>query len=185
MLEFAVFIVGGLATFFLTRRYYQSELREIQQTLRLKDANWKGAENRYLNTLRRELANKLVSSDSKRFRRIYTKLREYEETIRNGSDDDAKLEFQYLIKKYPYHSSFDLLGTRDFIPYSEAFKDCHEDDVAERYSDIVKFLILDAHLDRSHGHRPEVTSETEYAILVERLEESFSPLGEKVARRAG
>jgi hypothetical protein len=100
------------------------------------------AENRYIEVLRRELANAIVSDSPDKMVALYRKAWTFEQEMLNADAARVQAEFDVLTKRYPLYEDFDLLGTRHFVPYSDAVEGYEEDAVAERYLDISKFMIL-------------------------------------------
>jgi hypothetical protein len=98
-------------------------------------------ETRYLEVLRRELANVIVSDDPNKMVAAYYKAWEFEGELSRAASSRVEAELNVLTERYPVYEEFDLLNVRHFVPYSDA-ANCGEDAVEERYLDISKFLIL-------------------------------------------
>lgn len=120
------------------------------------------AENRYIEVLRRELANIIVSDNPSKMVSLYRKAWGFEQDMLKADAARVQAEFDVLTNRYPLYADFDLLGTRHFVPYNDAVESCEEDAVAERYLDISKFMILNNINEKST--RP-IFSESEDTIL--------------------
>ncbi|UPK02819.1 hypothetical protein [Bradyrhizobium sp. 170] len=100
------------------------------------------SETRYLEVLRRELANVIVSDDPAKMVAAYYKAGEFEREMSASASSRVDAELDVLTERYPIYDEFDLLNVRHFIPYSDAANGCGEDAVEERYLNISKFMIL-------------------------------------------
>jgi hypothetical protein len=101
------------------------------------------AESRFIEVLRRELANIIVTESPDKMVALYRKAWAFEKEMQRTDSSRVQAEFGVLTERYPLYADFDLLGTRHFIPYSDPAGRTDEDAIAERYLDISKFMILE------------------------------------------
>lgn len=99
-------------------------------------------ETRYLDILRRELANLIVSDDPRKMVNAYYKAWDFERTMSKAPSSRVDAELNVLTERYPLYGDFDLVNLRHFVPYSDAADTCGEDAIEERYLDISKFMTL-------------------------------------------
>src|SRR5262249_4502166 len=99
-------------------------------------------ETRYLDVLRRELANLIVTDDPRKMVVAYYKAREFERTMSTPPSSRVDAELNVLTERYPLYGDFDLVNLRHFVPYSDAADTSGEDAIEERYLDISKFMVL-------------------------------------------
>jgi hypothetical protein len=111
-----------------------------QETARV-GRNLAEAEVRYLEVLRREIANLIVQSDLDLMMRCYQRAWTFEREITN-CPERAVAEEAALVVKFPMFSEFDLLGTRHFVPYEEARNMSSDDDLADRYHEVSRMLVF-------------------------------------------
>jgi hypothetical protein len=100
------------------------------------------AETRYIDVLRRELANIIVTDNPAAMGNLYRKCWAFELEMQKADASRVESELTVLTARYPLYVDFDLLGTRHFIPYSDATNMLSEDDIVDRYQDISKFIVL-------------------------------------------
>jgi hypothetical protein len=107
---------------------------------------WQGAmpharTRRHLEVLRREIANLIVAADPELMVRCYEKAWTFEREI---ADNPARAQAEEvaLVAKFPMFSDFELLGTRHFVPYSQARDIFSDDTLVERYHDISRMLVF-------------------------------------------
>jgi hypothetical protein len=99
-------------------------------------------ETRYLDILRRELANLIVSDDPRKMVTAYYKAWEFERTMSTAPSSRIDAELNVLTERYPLYGDFDLVNLRHFVPYSDAANSCGEEAIEERYLDVSKFMVL-------------------------------------------
>jgi hypothetical protein len=73
------------------------------------------AENRYIETLRRELANIVVSNSPNRMLALYRKAWTFEQEMAKADVARVQAELDVLTQRYPLYGDFDLLGVRHCI----------------------------------------------------------------------
>jgi hypothetical protein len=103
--------------------------------------NLSEAETRYLEVLRREIANLIVASDPDLLMRCYQKAWTFEREIAD-SPQRAIAEEAALVAKFPMFEDFDLIATRHFVPYHEARSRWSDDDLVERYQEVSRMLVF-------------------------------------------
>lgn len=103
----------------------------------------------YLDTLRREIANIVLSENLEAFEKAFNCMCEWEAELALANRERLSEEYRALLSRYPDQSAFDILGTRHFIPYAEHLSGV--DELLERYKDISKFLIVDNLLAKEGG----------------------------------
>jgi hypothetical protein len=121
------------------------------------------AEVRYLEVLRREIANLIVEYDSDLMMRCYQTAWTFEREIAE-SPQRAIAEEAALVAKFPMFEEFDLIATRHFVPYQEARNMWWDDDLVERYQEVSRMLVFMHRRENMPGVRP-VHDAKEEAIL--------------------
>ncbi|MGX5803367.1 hypothetical protein ACWGS9_19225 [Bradyrhizobium sp. Arg314] len=104
--------------------------------------NVEDAEGRYLEVLRRELANILIAKNPDMMLTVYEKAWQYQREIVAADPERRNADLNSITQKFKYYHEFELLGTRHFVPYEIAMFLISEDQVVERYMEISKMLIL-------------------------------------------
>ncbi|NKK66688.1 hypothetical protein GFL88_24785 [Rhizobium leguminosarum bv. viciae] len=102
------------------------------------------AEMRYLECLRRELANEMMAEDTETTYQVFHKMRQYEKDLKKDGKQRIDADFKSICMKYPSFQEFDPFGTRHFIDYQDARSSMDISDLVDRYSDISQFLIINA-----------------------------------------
>jgi hypothetical protein len=102
------------------------------------------AEMRYLDGLRRELANEIMLADTDAFYRSFHKSRQYEKDLRKAGKERIDAEFKALCMKYPSFQDFEPFGTMHFVSYQDARASLDIEDLTDRYTDIAKMLIINS-----------------------------------------
>lgn len=98
------------------------------------------SEVRYLEVLRREVANIIVQADPDLMVRCYERAWTWErETAK--APDRLRADELALVTKLRMFDEFDILGTRHFVTYAEARWSASDDDLVERYLDIGRMLV--------------------------------------------
>jgi hypothetical protein len=121
-----------------------------------------------LRVLRRELANWLCLRDTDRYVQIYNSAHENGGGITVDREDQRR-QLAALTKKYPLYADFDFIGTRDYVLYPDALAPHSYDEVADHYSDLIRFQALQAALDDDWWGF-QTTSDGELAHLEEYVE---------------
>ncbi len=112
-----------------------------------------------LATFRRELANYMVRLDPDRFLRLYRKARAAEAAIDAADKDEREAQLTIIVKRYPFYTDFDFVGTRDHVLYSDALSIYSIEDIEEHYLNLVKFHALQRVLDADWQLRGAATSD--------------------------
>lgn len=114
------------------------------------------AELRYLDVLRREIANQIIEADPAAMQGAYSRAWQYERDVtdpnRLAADEAA------LVARFRQYGDFELLGIRHCIPYSEATRDLCPDQLVERYLEICRMMVL-LRLGNEAKHSPLFTEQ--------------------------
>ncbi len=100
------------------------------------------AEARYLETLRREIANLLIDTDPETFDRAWRKAAAYETEMAAARADRVEADETALVAKYRSFEDFEIVGLIHCVPYRECTKLLSNDELADRYLDICRMLML-------------------------------------------
>jgi hypothetical protein len=100
------------------------------------------AQRRYIETLRRELANIIMDSNLEAFDKAFEWMHNWEQELLRSNRDRRRAEYDVLLKKFPTIEAFDEIGTRHFVRYSDE-PSWRADEFVERYKELSKFLVLD------------------------------------------
>jgi len=129
----------------------KAEYGVATQALSQKSRNLDEAESRYLQTHLREVANLLLEIGPDLMERAYTKARRRQDEAVAGGPARIEAELTALSHKYPFFQDFEVIGTRHFVPYSDAMDHWSEDDLVDRYLDISHWLALS--FRKKHGDK--------------------------------
>ena len=102
------------------------------------------ADMRYLECVRRELANEMIAEDTEAMYRAFHKMRQYEKDLKKDGKERIDADFKSICMKYPSFQEFDPFRTRHFVAYQDARSSMDISDLVDRYSDISQFLIINA-----------------------------------------
>ncbi|WP_173419056.1 hypothetical protein [Ensifer adhaerens] len=116
------------------------------------------AEMRYLDGLRRDLANEIMVDDTEAMHRAFHKLLTYEKDLRKAGKERIDADFKALCLKYPAFQDFEPYGTMHFVASQDARSSLDTNDLIDRYADISQMLIINA---ARKGTTLEVFSERE------------------------
>ncbi|ANM04703.1 hypothetical protein AMC78_CH02617 [Rhizobium phaseoli] len=125
------------------------------------------AESRYLQTHLREVANLLLAIDPDLMERAYTKARRRQDEAIAGGHARIEAELTALSHKYPFFQDFEIVGTRHFVPYSDAPFYRTEDNLVDRYLDISHWLALS--FWKKHGDKVPALFDDDDQKVMERV----------------
>jgi hypothetical protein len=108
-------------------------IKEIQKTQAIDRAN-------YLFTLRRELANILIWRDSQRYVKLYQELCSEFNSFKSWRLEEVNKRLSELSKKYEFYNDFDIIGSKEYVLYSDNWYNYEELEAA--YRDIATFVAL-------------------------------------------
>lgn len=96
----------------------------------------------YLKALRRELGGALMVRDPEGYLATYRGV--FEEVVRllTASKEDRAAKLREITARYPLFSDFDQGGDWDWVPSTDAFDLEKDEEVAQRYRDIVLYTTL-------------------------------------------
>lgn len=136
-----------------------------------------------MRTFRRELANWLFRSDPDRYQALYDRARRLEREILAADPIERKAMLRRIAEEIPTINEFDLLQTREYIPYGDAIWSL--DDAEKRYLDIVSWQALQIAMnpawkwvkkptsDDDEKHLPEVAARLRDGRFRKRLEQTM------------
>jgi hypothetical protein len=90
----------------------------------------------------RELSNYLVQLDPERYYRVYYKAYEEQEKLFTAENKMREAQLHILTDRYPLYDSFDFVGTRPYVSYSETLSRYDAEDIEEHFTNLVKFHSL-------------------------------------------
>ncbi|MER8965660.1 hypothetical protein NKI25_08035 [Mesorhizobium sp. M0808] len=157
-------MVGITVGWFLRGRIAKGDGQNAQADKAALRRNVNEAEERYLEVLRREISNILLNVDPDLMVRTYEKGWRYQDELVTAGRERTSADLKALTLKHKSFSEFDLLGTRHFVPYSDARWSASDDELVERYLEISKMMLLPRLLDRDHSPFRLFTEE-EFQIL--------------------
>ena len=112
------------------------------------------AETRYLDALRREIANMLVTSDPERFDKLYRKAAAYESEMAEADLQRVEAEEAALLAKFRRYPDFEVLGSYHMQPYADARWHLSDDALADRYLEVCRMLMFLRRRDRVDAGKP-------------------------------
>ena len=125
-------------------------------------------QDRYLEVLRRELANLILVRAPERMVAAYEAGMAFHEAVQNVSSNERQSKMQQLSQKYPDYRDFDLLEVRHFIPYDSAAEGFTDDDIVERYTDITNWLSLCSFDERASSICRSLTPNSRELTILQR-----------------
>ncbi|MGR9423622.1 hypothetical protein [Rhizobium leguminosarum] len=141
-------LLAGLSGFALgwlfCRTVWKGKSDSMRSVAEKLNRNVDEAEMRYLECLRRELANEMIAEDTEAMYRAFHKMRQYENDLKKDGKERIDADFKSICRKYPSFEEFDPFGTRHFVAYQDARSSMDISDLVDRYSDISQFLIINA-----------------------------------------
>jgi hypothetical protein len=129
----AALIVGVLVGAKLIAKGSLPGIKELEKTRAIDRAN-------YLFTLRRELANILIWRDSNRYVKLYQGLCLEFKSIESWRIEEINKRVLELSGKYPNYIDFDIIGSKEYVLYSDNWHNYEE--LEDRYRDIATFIAL-------------------------------------------
>ncbi|MBB2868597.1 UNVERIFIED_ORG: hypothetical protein GGI63_005241 [Rhizobium esperanzae] len=126
------------------RMGWKDRTESLKSIAKQLDCNVDEAEMRYLEVLRREIAQEIMSDDADAMYRAFHKTRDYERELRRGDKARIDADFKSLCHKVPAFQDFDVLGTRHFVAYPDARSSLSTEDLVDNYLDITRMLIINA-----------------------------------------
>jgi hypothetical protein len=141
-MDFSVFIIAAgvfAAGVYVGRRSQTPALNSLASTAN-REAS--AANDRYLEVLRRELANVISRDNPDKMSALYRKAKAEEREMLRADKARIQAELTTLTHKYPVYEDFDKIGTKHFVPYSADSHRGEEDKLSETYLNISKFLTL-------------------------------------------
>ena len=128
---FLVGIVALVVGFFLGAKLIAKGslpgIQEMQKTQAIDRAN-------YLFTLRRELANILIWRDSQRYVKLYQELSLEFVSLKSWRMEEINKRLSELTKQYEFYNDFDIIGSKEYVLYSDNWHNYEE--LESRYRDI-------------------------------------------------
>lgn len=160
------------ATFFLCRqerivrlfgrKAYSPEPDRKDLTRKLREA-----ETRYLEVLRRELANLIMEANPDLMVRAYDRARIWEHETA-GNPERLQADEQALVAKVPVFEDFDRIGTRHFVPYADRHDALTDDDLVEAYLELSRTLVFLRNRQQPDvGRRRLLHDERDYKVLLD------------------
>jgi hypothetical protein len=144
-MDFSVFVTVGLfaAGLYIGRRSQGSALNSLVNTADRKTSAAHEANDRYLEVLRREIANLISRDDPEKMIELYRRAKAQEREMSGSNKSRLHAELTALTQKYPVYDDFDKIATKHFVPYSaENARWLAENELPETYLDVSKFLSL-------------------------------------------
>ncbi|MGA9659630.1 MAG: hypothetical protein WBQ60_11085 [Asticcacaulis sp.] len=117
----------------------------------------------YLGAVRRGIANVLMERSPDLYKTCFSQICKRVDDIANKSDELVKAEFAHIAKKYPIYENFDPFQSYDYVLLADAASMESDDELLERYSDIIYFEGLSAKIFKSWWlFKPVPESQREY-----------------------
>lgn len=113
-----------------------------KQVIREKDLTQAIDRGNYLQTLRRELGNLLLRRDPQRYLELFQQLSAELTSIKFWRPEELQKRLSGLCEKYPNYNDFDVIGSREYVLYSDGACTLSYDEIEARYRDIVTFVEL-------------------------------------------
>src|SRR5579872_846565 len=142
-MDWTIFIIAAgafLVGVYLGRRSKQAALGRLANTANRNASATNDANDRYLEVLRRELANILSRDSPEKMTALYDKAKVKVREMQKADKARIQAELAILTDKYPVYEDFDKIETKHFVPYSADLN--QEDALSETYFDISKFMAL-------------------------------------------
>lgn len=153
----AIFALGAAVGFFLKGMSKPASIANTYPSQT--DLNWASDIELAMTTLRREIANYLIRRDPDRYVRLYEKARQIDSEIQHASKDVVVAQMTLLGDKFPFHTDFDLIGTREHVLYADSMTSHADEDIEEHFLNVVRFHAVSRVLDEKWGMRGEATND--------------------------
>ena len=153
-MDFSIIIIaaGSLAAgVYLGRRSQGPALNRLASTANRNLSTANDANDRYLEVLRRELANVISRESPDKLIALYRKAKAQEREMQKADKARVDAELSALTHKYPMYEDFDKIGTKHFVPYSGDALWGEQDELSDAYLDISKFMALTRILEGRSG----------------------------------
>ncbi len=134
-------VVALAAGIFIGRRSQRPALSALASTAGRRASAANDANDRYLEILRRELANIIARDNPDRMIALYQKAEAQESEMLNADKARIEAELEALTHEYPVYEDFDKIATKHFVPYSLEPAWGGREELSDAYLDISKFLI--------------------------------------------
>jgi len=118
-----------------------------------------------MRTFRRELANWLFRADPDRYRALYARARATETEILAADPVTRRALLKRIATDMPYIEDFDVVGSREYVLYSDALSTYSPEEIEEKYLDIVRWQSIQIADDPAWKFRPKPTSEQDLEYL--------------------
>lgn len=141
----AISLLAGFALGVISGIFYQARswLPRVERLSSEKDRALERLEDsqlRYVDLLRRELANHLISGGVEDFKAVFYELWDWEREMHKASKEVWQRELNMITVTYPVFEDFDIFNTRHTISYEQT--DLNREDLLSHYKAMTKFLIL-------------------------------------------
>jgi hypothetical protein len=171
-------------------------IKEIQKTQAIDRAN-------YLFTLRRELANILIWRDSQRYVKLYQELCSEFNSFKSWRLEEVNKRLSELSKKYEFYNDFDIIGSKEYVLYSDNWYNYEKLEAA--YRDIATFVALslvgnsswidakyqinfdftDQFVPDGHEHLSEYIKQIEDTKLIRKIDQAMEAFYSKLYDQTG
>src|SRR3974390_1720824 len=144
-MDFSVFIIaaGALAVgAYLGRQSQGFALSSLASTAGRRASAANDANDRYLEVLRRELANVIDRDNPDKMMALYRKAKAQNREMLKADKARVQAELTAITHKYPVYEDFDKIGTKHYVPSSGKPLFGEEDALSDAYLDISKFMLL-------------------------------------------
>lgn len=155
-MDFSVFIIAAVALavgVYLGRQSQKPALSSLASTAGRKASAANDANDRYLEVLRRELANVIARDNPDKMIALYRKAKAQDREMLKADKARVQAELTALTHKYPVYEDFDKIATKHYVPYSGEPLWGEEGELSDAYLDISKFLIV-TRIEDGRSQRP-------------------------------
>jgi len=137
----SIAVVAFIAGYFIGHRGAASE---VSPSISQDEAGRAEDRAALLHTVRRELGNLLIWADPVKFLNLYRSVHAETSAYRSWKPEALQQKHNEISSKYPQYNDFDVLGVRTYVLYPDARSMLSDDDLAAHYSEITRFVALQA-----------------------------------------
>lgn len=167
-IDYAYLIATGLAGYFIGFKVSKRQNTEVTNILKneliTSNASDRSA---YLGVLRRELGNEIMNRDPDRYLKNYYHLLDEKAKFEKLANEEIITRIQTISQDFRYFTDFDVIGTRDYVLYSNAFDTEDIDSLIRTYNNIVSYALLQTKIDEFWKYKVSEISEEELEHLKE------------------
>ena len=158
-------ILGVAVTYLLAKLFWKNKENSVRKNINQLLARDYRAHYLYLRTIRREIANTALGTDS--LQRLDEVANNYEQDIESADEVSFDSELAKMRQKYDEITDLDPFNTKHFKRYRQVLEYFDKEHFEERYVDITKYMALLLKLEKETGFTMHDSMHTDMKELKE------------------